>query len=145
MVRKAQRCSRLAHHHMHPVPRELKDKQKGPRVFISFAGSQFVITFSLFPHYSPSSSLCSSALLKEVDKASHRATVRDFILSLPCLRVITLLLSPADWSGRKRKEQGAVSLNEGPLWLTMPVFLHHRHLRVKSPCKMSIFRVFLED
>lgn len=34
--------------------------------------------------------LCSSALLKEVDKASLRTTVRDFTPSLPCLQAITL-------------------------------------------------------
>lgn len=145
MVRKAKRCSRLAHHHMHPVPRELEDKQKAPWASISFAGSQFVITLSLFPHYSPSSSFCSPALLKDVDKASHRATLKDFSPSLPCLRAITLPLSPADWADRKGKEQGAVGLNESPLWLTMPVFSHHIHLRVKSPCKMCVFRVFLQD
>lgn len=144
LVRRAQRCSRLAHHHMHLVPRGLKDKQKAPWASISFAGRQFVITLSQFPHYSLSSSLCSSALLKEVDKASHRVTLKDFTPHLPYRRAIPLPLSPADWAAREGKEQGAVGLNESPLWLTMPI-LHHTHLRVKSLCQMFVFRVFQED
>lgn len=130
---------------MHLVPRELKDKQKALWASISFAGRQFVITLSQFPHYSLSSSLCSSALLKEVDEASHRATLKGFSPHLPYLRAIPLPLSPADWAARKGKEQGAVGLNESPLWLAMPIFLHHTHLRVKSLCKMFVLRVFLED
>jgi len=104
MERKAQRCSRLTRHHMYPVPKELKYKQKAPWASISFTGSQFVIALSLFPHYSPSSSFCSPAPLKAIDKASHRAALRNCIPSLPCLRAITLPLSPADWVARKGKE-----------------------------------------
>lgn len=108
MGRKVQRCSRLAHHHVHLVPRESKDRQKSHWAFIIFAGRQFVTTFFLFPHYIPCSSLCPSALLEEVDKVAHRAALRDFTPSVPSLRAIASLLSSADWGARKEKGQGAV-------------------------------------
>lgn len=101
MVRKVQRYSRLAHHHMHLVPRELKDRQKPQWASIIFAGRQFIITLSLFPHYTPCSSLRPSALLREVDKVAHRAALRDFTPSVSCLRAIAFPLSCADWASRK--------------------------------------------
>lgn len=117
---------------MHLVPRELKDRQKAQWASIIFAGKQFDVTLSLFPHCTPCSSLCPSALPKEVDKVAHRAALRDFTPSVPCLRAIAFPLSSADWGTRKGKEQGAVDLNESPLWLTVPFFFYHIYLILKT-------------